>query len=174
MPAEVPPDCASIDADFIAYWSRRYPLGNAETRLFEEVGPSVADRGYYLRDELVRVCRWKSPRSASYVGRNSDEDIEDVSRLAFRAPERLRHRVLGLLGGVGTPMASALLTVAFPGRFTVIDYRALETLRAHGESDEGWPTYGDYLAVCRRLAGADTTLRSLDRALWQWSKEQAA
>jgi hypothetical protein len=106
------------------------------------------------------------------MGRNCDEDIEDVTRLALAAPERLRHRVLDLLGGVGVPVASALLTVCQPTRFTVIDYRAIETLQAHGELD-GWPSYPDYLQVCRALADrVGTDLRTLDRALWQWSKER--
>ncbi len=164
-------DGSPIDAEWVKRWSDRYPTA-AEAELFDELGPAVAARGYYTRDELMQVGEWKSPRAKSYLARNPDSDIEDISRLALAAPERLRHRILVLLGGVGIPMASALLTVADPYRFTVIDYRAIETLRAYGELDVRWPSYSSYRALCRDLADRTATdLRTLDRALWQWSKE---
>ncbi len=76
-----------------------------------QVRLTVADRGYYRRDEFLEVGDWKSPRSKTYLTRNSAEDIEDITRIALAAPERLKYRILDLLAGVGIPMASALLTV---------------------------------------------------------------
>ncbi|WP_330441091.1 hypothetical protein OHB44_15530 [Micromonospora sp. NBC_00821] len=161
-----------ITREFVQTWSRRYEVSERENDVFGRVGPAVAARGYYDRSDLLEVVRWKSPRSTTYVARNSDCDIADLTRMALAAPQRLRHRILGLLDGVGVPIASALLTVCEPSVFTVIDYRAIETLRAHGELDSS-PSYTLYLQVCSELArrvGAD--LRTLDRALWQWSKMQ--
>ena len=164
---------AAITAHFVKCWSERYPVAR-ERRLFDQVGPTVAAQGYYSRSDFIEVARWKSPRSITYVARNSDEDIEEITRLALAAPDRLRHRVLDLLDGVGVPMASALLTVCEPTRFTVIDYRAIETLQTFGELDSS-PSYSVYLQVCRALAQrVKTDLRTLDRALWQWSKEHDA
>lgn len=69
-------------------------------------------------------------------------------------------------------MASALLTVWCPKRFTVTDFRAIETLRAAGELTGPDPRYGSYLDLCRTIAGrVEVSLRDLDRALWTWSKE---
>jgi hypothetical protein len=162
-----------IDADFVSYWADRYPLVYHEQRLFSDVRRDVAKRGYYLREEALAVVGWKSPRSRTYFGRNLGEDIEGLTRLALQAPDHLRHRVLGLLDGVGDPVASALLAVACPDRFTVMDFRAIETLQAHGELKTDQPGYVAYLDVCRRVAetAAASDLRRLDRALWQWSKE---
>jgi len=163
----------SIDAEFVAHWSGQYQPKALENKLFNEVGPLVAERGHFSRNEFLQVGSWKSQRSATYMKRNSNDDIEDITRLAMGAPERLRHRILDLLKGVGTGMASALLAVADPDAFTVIDYRAIETLQQHGELGSEWPSYGHYRQRCRQIADQlDTDLRTLDRALWQWSKEQ--
>lgn len=163
-----------IDKAFVETWASKYPVA-AERELFERVGPSVAERGHYVRDDFVAVGRWKAARATSRMQRNSKADIEDVTRLAFCAHDRFKHLVLALLDGVGVPMASALLTVWAPDRFTVIDFRALETLGAFGELDERRPPYPEYLGLCRGIASrTGSDLRSLDRALWQWSKEQGS
>lgn len=70
-------------------------------------------------------------------------------------------------------MASAILTAIDPERYTVIDFRALEAL-GNMANDCSVNFYLNYLDACRRLAkGHDVSLRDLDRALWQWSSEQA-
>lgn len=103
-----------IDTAFVQTWSRRYPTTHEPTRtqeleterkLLEEIGPAVAARGYYVRSEFLRVGRWKSPRSTTYLAHNTDEDIEYVTRSALAAPERLQHRFLVILNGVGLRMA---------------------------------------------------------------------
>lgn len=162
-----------IDRDFVDRWAKRYPLGDAEVALFGEVRRGVAGRGHYERSDFLRAGTWKSARPKPYLEANSDEDIRDLTRLAFVASERLGYRILDLLSGVNVPMASALLTVWAPDRFTVIDYRALETLRAHEELGDEYPSYPDYLALCRGIAArVDCDLRTLDRALWTWSREK--
>jgi hypothetical protein len=70
------------------------------------------------------------------------------------------------------PVASAVLTAINPERYTIIDFRALESL---GINDYNLTVdyYLDYLKQCRELAGQHSvSLRDLDRALWQWSKEK--
>jgi hypothetical protein len=121
---------------------------------------------------LLAVGHWKSTRVLSRLNSNSDEDIEDITRVALSAPNRLKHRILHLLAGVQTPVASALLTVWNADMFTVTDVRAMETLRAHGEFSGPDPRYTPYLALCRDIAmRARCDLQTLDRALWTWSKQ---
>lgn len=166
-------DPGPIDAEFVARWSGKYPLDRRERDLLDVVGPAVADRGYFRRDDLIAVGRWKSARAVGRLDANPDDDIEDITRAALAAPDRLKHRLLHLLSGVRTPMASALLTVWNPARFTVVDYRAIETLRACGELDGPDPLYQPYVALCRTVsARVGTDLRTLDRALWAWSKNR--
>jgi hypothetical protein len=172
-----------FDRHFVSRWGRRYSNTAKEQELLTKVGPAVARRGYYTVDELAKVGEWKSPRIRSRLARNSAADVEDITRVALAAPERLQHRVLGLLHGVRDPVASAALTIWAPDRHTVLDFRAVEALDALHRSRElsetlpehepdSLPDYVDYLECCRRIAGRlGVGLRDLDRALWQWSKE---
>lgn len=89
-----------------------------------------------------------------------------------------RSSILTALEGVGDAMASALLTVWRPDRYTIYDWRAVETLRLAGHlaGTRRAPPFGLYLETCRRLAadsGLGDDLRSLDRALWKFSQERS-
>jgi hypothetical protein len=158
---------------WVRTWADRYiaRMGDTELHLLEAVGPAVAARGHYEPDELAAVACWKTPRSQSRIASNPAADVRDITSAAFLAPERLQHRVLTLLDGVRVPTATALLTVALPNRHTIIDVRSTEALGRLGAWD-GTGGYRPYLEVCRRLASQlDVDLRTLDRALWRWSKE---
>jgi hypothetical protein len=130
--------------------------------------------GDYSRTNLEAIFRWKTGgRGISRLHRNSDLEISDALRLAACAQtERAAIAVLCGLGGVEIPVASAILTAINLERYTIIDYRALESLGVVAT----WHTvdsYLGYLNQCRELARQNgVTLRELDRALWQWSKEQ--
>jgi len=132
--------------------------------------------GSYSRDNLQVIFRWKTGgRGISRLNRNTDEEIADALQLAVRAAaDRSAVAVLCGLNGVEVPVASAILTVINPERFTIIDFRALESL---GITDrQAYYTidfFIDYLRFCRGLASqCRVGLRTLDRALWQWSKEK--
>jgi hypothetical protein len=108
------------------------------------------------------------------MNNNTDAQIADALRFAAdtHTTERSAIEVLDSLHGVGVPIASAILTTINPARYTIIDFRALEAL---GVSK--WPSgsvgyYLHYLRKCHELAHQyHVSLRTLDRALWQWSKE---
>jgi hypothetical protein len=70
------------------------------------------------------------------------------------------------------PVASAILTAIYPERFTIIDFRALEALNIPEQPYISIDFYLSYLAECRKIASENSvTLRTLECALWQWSKE---
>jgi hypothetical protein len=72
---------------------------------------------------------------------------------------------------VDVPVASAIMTAIDPGRYTILDFRALFSLGVE-RSFNSVGFYLAYLAACRRIAAAaGVELRTLDRALWQYSKE---
>ena len=159
-----------IDAEFVATWAARYPSG-ADDHVLNDIHPAVSDRGYFKPVEAEDVIKWKSNRSITFLRRNDSADVEAVTKMALLAPEHLAHRVLTLLDGVGVRVASALLTVARPDKFTVIDELAVRTLRAHDEWDSTWPPYADYVSTCGGLAKrCKSDLRTLDRALWAWGR----
>jgi hypothetical protein len=130
--------------------------------------------GGYERSNIEAIFKWKTRgRGISHLLRNSDDEIADALGLALSA-KTARAAVAVLLGlrGVAVPVASAILTAVDPERYTVIDFRALQALGSES-TDRSVNFYLDYLAECRQLATANRVpLRVLDRALWQWSKEQ--
>lgn len=163
----------AVTRDCVRQWADRYitKMGAVELRLLDEVGPTVRERGFYELGELAEVAGWKTQRSKSRIAGNLPEDVRDITGLAFSAPEHVQHRVLTLLDGVRVPTATALLAVVFPDRHTILDARSTEAL-ARLAAWDGAGGYRSYLDVCRRLAaGAGVDLRTLDRALWRWSKD---
>jgi len=156
--------------DEIGHWAARYPQGWDEPAL--EAGSNIRD-GDYSRENLEIIVRWKSERRVALIAENSDAEISEALQLARQAQEpRNAFAVLMGLRGVGTPMASAILTATDQEKYTVIDYRALEALGAP-ESDTNLGFYlRYYFPECKRLASeANVSLRMLDRALWSWSNE---
>jgi len=130
--------------------------------------------GEYSRANLETIFRWKTGgRGISRLGRNTDAEIEEALRLGAGAQtERAAIAALCGLFGVNVPVASAVLTAINPERYTIIDFRALESLGVT-KYNETIDFYLMYLHHCRVLADRHTVnLRTLDRALWQWSKER--
>ena len=139
-----------------------------------EAGRRIS-RGEYSLRHLEAIFRWKTKgRGISRLKRNSLVEVADALQLATAAKtERAAMAVLVGLYGVQVPVASAVLTAINPKRYTIIDFRALEALGVNTYV----PTidfYLSYLTFCRELASrCRVDLRTLDRALWQWSKERA-
>lgn len=138
-------------------------------------GARAAALGFYRRADFLVVVRWKSARALPQAGRNSSRAIASATRAAFAADDeaaRLAH--LLALRGVGVPIASALLHCAFPALYPILDYRAVEALgepkRRTSYTAAFWLSYVDQ---CRRLAAdAGVSMRELDKALWQDSRER--
>jgi hypothetical protein len=162
-----------IDRSFVLAWAARYEqrMGSTEPKLLAGVGPAAAARGHYEPNEFTKVAGWKTPRSRPSIVANPYSDVRQITAIAFTAPEPVQHRVLTLLKGVGVPTATALLAVVFPDRHTIIDVRSTESLDRLNEWD-GRGGYLRYLDACRGIATRlEVDLRTLDRALWQWSKD---
>jgi hypothetical protein len=124
----------------------------------------------------VTVCRWKTARSAPKVASNSAAAVRAATGRAFAAEDPAeRVSELLALSGVGVPTASVLLHFAFPEALPILDVRALESLGVIGRSSYTPDLWAGYVTACRELAAAnDVSLRTLDKALWQYSKERSA
>jgi thermostable 8-oxoguanine DNA glycosylase len=148
-----------------------------EDYLFDEVRKRFKDEGTLEPFDFFAIVAWKSNRAKTKIRRGLDDAGKTVqglmSEVAQAEMPRDKVEVLLQVWGIGLAMASAILTVCDPKTFTVLDYRAWETLQ--GASLQGLPEhypatpdeYLDYCGVCRRLAGrVGMRLRDLDRALW--------
>jgi hypothetical protein len=150
-------------------------FGDTDDSAAVAAGAGARARGFYTAVELVLVCAWKTPRSAPLVAENAPGEIETATRgaLAAGATERERVDALTALRGVGVPSASTLLHFASPDGYPILDVRALESLGVEGRSTYSAAFWERYLAACRALAVAHgVSIRTLDKALWQHSKER--
>jgi hypothetical protein len=151
-------------------------FGDSDDDACLAAGAAARARGRYTRGELLLLCAWKSPRSRPLVARNSPRRIARATGTALAAADDETTRIAALLtlNGVGVPSASVLLHFAEPAAYPILDVRALESLGVKGRSVYPVSFWLAYLGACRELAAAHgVTLRTLDKALWQHSKERA-
>jgi hypothetical protein len=158
----------------IAAIAERYSYPD-EDLIVDEIAPTVHKRGYYTRDELIEICSWKTKRSKSRVAQNGEEEVIEATRFALSTnSERLRILVPMTLSGVQWATSSVLLHFGHRDRYPILDYRALEALGIVGSVTYTLPFWNAYVAACRAIDD-DTGLgmRTIDRAMWQWSKERS-
>lgn len=161
------------------YWQRTGEKEHELEKAAFEAGEAIRNGDYTLAN-LEAIVRWKSERVVQYLIANSNEKIRRVLAIAASLDTSTEAAVKALLelNGVDIPVASAILAAIFPERYTVLDFRTLEAL-GHARHDVRF--YQEYLAFCKRLAEsnivepqkdlpAPTPLRTLDRALWEWSR----
>ena len=163
------------------YWQKAGEKEHELEKAAFEAGEAIRNGDYTLAN-LEAIVRWKSERAVQYLIGNSNEKIRGVLAVAASPESSTEAAVKALLElhGVDLPVASAILAAIFPERYTVLDYRALEAL-GHARHDVRF--YEEYLDYCKRLAEsnivnaqgdlpAPTPLRTLDRALWEWSRSR--
>jgi hypothetical protein len=151
-------------------------FGYADDARLLAVGARARARGHYTREEFIEVCGWTTSRSRPKIATNTESAVIDATRRALAAAgEEERMSALLELEGVGVPTASTILYVAFPDDYPILDVRALESLAVKPRSQYPVSFWLEYLFFCRDLARrCGVSIRTLDKALWQHSKERAA
>ena len=136
-------------------------------------------RGWLEKDELIDICKWKSPRAIWHIKSNRKDTIRNVTGAAFccrNEPAKIKE--LTKLKGVSIPMASAILTLTNPRRYGVIDIRVWEVLfhmgtvktnpKGAGFKFEEW---GEYLTILRYYAAAlNVKARDIERTIFMVHK----
>jgi hypothetical protein len=141
------------------------------------IGRNARKRGHYTLEEFRTVCRWKTPRSAPLVARNSREAVVSLTGVALSETSSERERIDALrsLRGVGWPTASVLLHLAYPDCYPILDKRVVHALGVRPPSTYSFRFWEAFVSAWRQLAKqAGVDGRTFDQALWQWSKEQDA
>jgi hypothetical protein len=153
--------------------AQRFGYPGDETQLYD-LRAGITERCFLTLEELKIVCRWKTARSQSRVAKNTAFDVEAITKVCFSTEnERLRIGSLLLLEGVQYPTASVILHFFHPDPYPILDVRALEALGISKPPVYDFGFWFQYVAFTRQLAidnGVD--MRTLDKALWQWSKEK--
>ncbi len=157
----------------IDFWASRYEYPQEEY-ISNAVAPRIKKAEYISKEDFLAICDWKTSRTRKHVEKNPVDFIQEVTRVAFSTPnERLRIEILTLLKGVSWPTASVILHFCHAEPYPIIDFRALWSLGVEADSSKyDFDLWWDYTCFCRNIA-ADTgvSMRTLDKALWQFSKE---
>jgi hypothetical protein len=161
------------------YWQTSGEKEHELEKAAFEAGDAIRNGDYSLAN-LEAIVRWKSERAVQVLIGNSNEKIRRALAVAASPESSTATAVKALLDlhGIDIVLASAVLAAIFPERYTVLDFRTLEAL-GHARHDVRF--YEEYLAFCKRLAEsnivtpqselpAPTPLRTIDRALWEWSR----
>ena len=93
----------------------------------------VLERGYFNKEEFLRMGMWKSARPKQKYLKNSEAEIKSTSRKVLDTKfEKRRIVLLTKLHGVLIPTASAILTLIDPQNYGVIDIRVWKVLYLYG------------------------------------------
>jgi hypothetical protein len=156
----------------IKKWAALYEYAG-EAELLSRSVSNARSRGYLLREEFLDIAEWKSRRPRKRYQSNDAAYVEEVSRLAFarETSPRLSIELLTLLDGVSWPTASVFLHFCHPDPYPIIDFRALWSLSIEVPKNYTFELWDDYCGFTREMAReARVDMRTLDRALWQFSK----
>jgi hypothetical protein len=160
-----------IPSDEIVQYRDRY--GYAEGKRLEKFHGVAQSHGYISVDQLHDICLWKSKRRAELAKKNPDALVRELTAFSFSArcePSKLG--ALTLLEGVQFPTASVILHFCLDQTYPILDIRALWSLSIEKPSQYTLPFWEDYVATCRAIAQENgLSVRELDMALWQYSKE---
>ena len=132
------------------------------------------------KSELIEICRWKSPRAIRHIQSNHPATVRSLTRKALSTrSEQKKIEYLIQLRGVSFPMASAVLTLIYPKRYGVIDFRVWQILyeinsvqknpKGVGFTFKNWY---QYLCIVRHHAKErGVSVRAIDRTLWIFHRE---
>ncbi len=175
-----------IDKNFINEYSSKYDKWSSkdEKNLEEKIKNKLNRRfsngkiEYITKDIFYDIVAWKAPRVKNKVKKNREQFVKEATRQSFSSfDEQFKIEGLTVLKGVGYRVATAILYFCLP-EYTVMDYRAWWTLQQKEPSFKDYKIKDDfehwqkYLGICKEISKKyGCNLRTLDKALWQYSKE---
>ena len=149
----------------------------SEQYSYKEFSIKLKNIKFMTRDKFLKIGMWKSKRTKKHYLENDDASVRKITKIAFSSgtSERERIETLQHLKGVGYPVASALLHFGLSSEeYPIIDFRALWSLYEMNKDEikYDFDLWNDYRTDCLNLAKKHSlSLRDLDKALWQFSKE---
>lgn len=150
------------------------------TTMFQQL-KNEREEFYLEENELEEILKWKL---RSQYGRqkakrkvNTPKNINAITKVAFNISHNdndietaLKLKLLSTLTGVEIPVASAILTLCYPQKYVVIDFR---NWRQVYKSDKTKTTYttADYIKYLKHIQEQakkyGVTPQEFDIAIWQ-------
>lgn len=149
----------------------RKDMSFEEDKLMELRRLPLAEKGLSL-SQLEKIVQWKSPRSVHWIKTDQEPYIREITCFALSThSERARIEILTLLDGVSWPTASVILHFCHADQYPILDFRALWSVETDVPPSYNFDFWEEYMRFCREKAKElGVGMRTLDRALWQFSK----
>ena len=166
--------------DYLKY----YP-SELEIYLFEDVHKKFQSSHHLDDEDFFTIISWKRKASAIKIAKEwSGMKIEDLTNKIYdESSNEKKMEVLTSVKEIGIAIASAILAVCYPDQFTILDYRALSSLKElepfkclklpPKAENFKIPDYFSYLKICLEVWNShSSSLREFDRSLWarDWAK----
>lgn len=199
----MPIDLSAFEEGVREYWEeigRRAVHVQTRERAFSQLAPHYASHTppHFTREDLRQIMEWKHTdarwfnRAMEGINAASNEKIIHVTSNIPSNARSAVQRYIGAFYGVGVASVSAILTVARPDLYAVIDVFPLLAIDHYytfpwidrmarnkgGQLQPGYPDYPSYVGFCRKRAseltktsGQEWTPRKIDMALWGVGKK---
>lgn len=171
--------------DFIPY-KNNYDDYETTQRLLSLFKTLKAERlpFYLTAQEFDLILRWKLRgqygRGVGVRSQNTDNIIRTITESVFKIKHdndnyetKMRIDILSIIPGVSIPVASAILTLVEPTKYTVIDFRVW---RAMFDEDKKLFSYNEYARYRSRVVAfadeLDWTPQEVDAAIWEYDRRQ--
>ena len=147
-----------------------------DEKLDEEIistSENVKAKGFATLKDIEKISYWKSPRSYHHIQKNLNKTIKDITGEVLNSNSDLINlSLLLLLHGVSYPTASAFLHFCHRKPYPIIDFRALWALGYDSVPQYDIQFWQEYVEFTRSLSKKHkVNMRTLDRALWGYSKK---
>lgn len=158
--------------DQIPRFAKQYSYSRGEQPLLD-MSEDVLEAGYLSKVQLKELALWKAPRAAGHIEKNDPAFVQEITSFALAADsERARIQTLTTMDGVQWPTASVILHLFHKDPYPILDFRALWSVGLEVPDAYTFEFWWPYVEFCRTLANRNSVdMRTLDRALWQFSKE---
>lgn len=140
----------------------------------------VLKKGYFTKDEFMKMGMWKSSRPKNRYLTNTENEIIEISKKVFATKyEKRRIDLLTRLHGVRIPTASAILTLSDPKNYGVIDIRVWQVLYKYGSvlvrptgTNFSFQNWYNYLMKLRYFADFfEVNARDIERTIFYYHRE---
>jgi hypothetical protein len=152
-----------------------------ETRVFPKIACKVGKRQGLDERDVLLMLKWKLGRirddNKKTISKRRMKKINNAVDIARQQGEEIKAlKILDEVHGINLSTATAILTICYPNKFTIFDFRALETLDLKPDKTENWTAdnyFKEYLPCVRKRSKRwRCSLRNADRALWGLSVDK--
>jgi len=165
-----------INKETIREYAKKYNdwyIGTAYETTENEIKAWLKTHRYLDKERFVEIGCWKSPRTRNHYENNNPALVKEITKFGFATNnEEAMIMVLRGLNGVEYPVGSAILQFAFPDKYPILDFRTLWSL---GWEQPRYYTFGFWQKYCGKIQDISKetgeSIRTVDKALWEYSKE---